>query len=121
MSNAEDSKAVFKFLDAQLLVKRVRPNPAYLIAHNTVLQAGAIAKYNLKMVELKTFTFASGSQSLPIDNAVLGPITKRFLFAKIDKYFPRSADTNPFNFHHYNMDYFSLYVNGKQIPSCSLT
>ncbi len=36
--------AVFKILDAQLLVKRVRPNPAYLIAHNTSLQAGAIAR-----------------------------------------------------------------------------
>ncbi len=35
-----DSKVIFKFLDAQLLVKRVRPNPAYLAAHNTALQAG---------------------------------------------------------------------------------
>ena len=52
--------AVFKLLDAQLLVKRVRPNPAYLIAHNTALQAGAIARYNMTRVELKTFTFAKG-------------------------------------------------------------
>ena len=39
-STAEDTTAVFKILDAQLLVKRVRTNPAYLIAHNTALQAG---------------------------------------------------------------------------------
>ncbi len=39
-SKEADSKAIFKILEAQLLVKRVRPNPAYLIAHNTAVQAG---------------------------------------------------------------------------------
>jgi hypothetical protein len=28
-----------------------------------------------------------------------------------------SVDTNPFHFRHYDIDYFALYVNGKQIPS----
>ena len=55
-----DSKAVFKILEAQLLVKRARQNPAYLIAHNTALQAGAIARYNMTRVELKIFTHAKG-------------------------------------------------------------
>jgi hypothetical protein len=58
MNKDADSKFVFKFLEAQLLVKRYRPNPAFLIAHNKGLLAGAIAKYNLTRVELKTFTFA---------------------------------------------------------------
>ena len=61
-SKSENSNAVFKILDAQLLVRRVRPDPAYLIAHNTSLQAGAIALYNMTRVELKTFTFAKGLQ-----------------------------------------------------------
>ena len=43
MSKAEDYKVVFKFLDEQLLIKRVRPNTACLVAHNTALQARAIA------------------------------------------------------------------------------
>ena len=63
LSKEADSKVVFKLLDAQLFVKRVRPNPAYLIAHNTALQAGAIAKYNMTRVELETFTFSSRSLS----------------------------------------------------------
>ena len=83
-SKEADSKAVFKILDAQLLVKRVRPNPAYLIAHNTALQAGAIARHNMTSVELKTFTHVKGSQSLSIDNAILGPIRKRLLFMLLD-------------------------------------
>ena len=60
-SKEADSKAVFKILDAHLLVKRVRPNPAYLVEHNTALQAGAIVRYNMTRAELKTFTHAKGS------------------------------------------------------------
>ena len=75
MNKDADSKIIFKFLDAQLLLKRVRPNPAYLVAHNTALQTCAIAKFNLTSVELKTFTFSGGSQSLSIDNAILGSIS----------------------------------------------
>ena len=73
------------------------------------------------MVEVKNLTFSSGSQPLSIDNAILGPILKRLLFKMIDnKDFLRSLDSNPFEFHHYDMDSFSLYVNGKQIPSGGL-
>jgi hypothetical protein len=70
MAKDEDSKVSFKFLEAQLLVKCVKPNPAFLVAHTKALQTGAIAKYNLSRVKVKTFNFASGSQSLSIDNAV---------------------------------------------------
>ena len=59
-SKEADSTAVFKVLEAQLLVKRVIPNPAYVIAHNTALHAGAIARYNMTRVEIKTFTHAKG-------------------------------------------------------------
>ena len=115
------SKAVFKILDAQLLVKRVRPNPAYLIEQNTALQAGAIARYNMTRVEIKNFTHAKGSQSLSIDNSILGPIPKRLLFVMIDNTnFLGTLDTNPFDFHHYDMTYLTLYLNGKQIPSGGL-
>jgi hypothetical protein len=97
MNKDGDSKVVFKFLDAQLLVKRARPNPPYLIAHNKVLLAGAIAKYNFTRVEFKSFTFARGSQSLSIDNAVLGTVIKRLLFTIMkNKDFFGSVDTNPF-------------------------
>jgi hypothetical protein len=99
MNKDADSKDVFKFLDAQLLVKRVKPNPAYLYAHTMALKAGAIAKYNLSRIEVKTFTYGSSSQSLSIDNAVLGHMPKRLLLTMIkNKDFLGSMDTNPFTF-----------------------
>jgi hypothetical protein len=50
-----------------------------------------VARYNLARVELKTFTFASGSQSLSLDNAVLGRLPKRFLFTVVKNFSARYA------------------------------
>jgi hypothetical protein len=41
MNKDADPKVISKFLDAQLLVKSARSNPANELAHNTTLQAGA--------------------------------------------------------------------------------
>jgi hypothetical protein len=118
MAKDTDSKVNLKFLNAQLLVKSVKSNAAPLVAHTKALQAGAITKYNLSRVEIKTFTFANGSQSLFIDIAVFGILPKRLLFTLVkNKYFLGSIDTNPFKFRHYDIRHFALYVNGKQIPS----
>ena len=65
-----DSKATFKFLDAELIVRRIRPSPTISIAHNEALSKGCIAKYNVTRDELKTFTFSGGPQALSINNAV---------------------------------------------------
>jgi hypothetical protein len=118
MNKTVDSKTTFKFLDAQLLVRRVRPNPAILIAHNATLHTGCIARYNLTRVQLKTFTFSAGLKSLSVDNAVLGPIPKRLLFTVVrNTEFIGSLDSNPYKFRHYDISDFSLFVNSKQVPN----
>jgi len=55
MSNDAETKTFFKFLDAQILVNRVGPSPLILLAHNIALGKGALARYNLTRVELKSF------------------------------------------------------------------
>jgi len=65
MKKSVYSKTVFKYLDAQLLVRRVRPNPDILLAHTATLKKReGLALSNLTRVELKTFTFRAGSKSL---------------------------------------------------------
>ena len=96
MNKDVESKTVFQYLDAQLMVKRTRPNPTIPITHITVLSKGDIARYDKRSVEKKSFTFSSGSHSLSIDNTVLGHIPKRILFTMVkDKDFLGSMDTNP--------------------------
>ena len=113
MSKEADSKTTFKFLDAQLLVKRVKSDRVMLLAHNATLNTGALARYYMTRVELKTFTFLVGSKSLSIDNAVLGPVPKRLLFMMVKNAdFIGTMDTNPYKFRHYVVSHFSLFVNG---------
>ena len=122
MHTDPEHSTVFKFLDAKLYVKRVRVNPALLMAQNETLKHGALSRYNLTRVELKSFTFSSGAQSLSIDNAVLGRIPKRLLFTMLKNTdFLGSMDSNPYNFRHYDMTNFSLFVNGKQYPNEGLS
>jgi len=59
MGKEVDSKTTFKFLDAQLLVKRVKTDPVTLLVHTATLNTGALARYNMTRVELKTFTFSA--------------------------------------------------------------
>jgi hypothetical protein len=121
MNKTADSKTTFKFLGAYLMVRRVQPNPLILSAHEKALTKGALSRYNVTRVDLKTFTFSAGSKSRSIDNAVLGPIPKRLLFTRIKNAdFKGSLDTNTCKFRHYISE-FSLYVNGKRVLIEGLT
>jgi len=101
MSKEAGSKTTFKFLDAQLLVKRVKSDPVTLLAHTNTLNTGTLARYNMTRVELKAFTFFAGSKSLSIDNAVLGYAPKRLLFTMVKNAdFIGTIDTNPYKFRH---------------------
>jgi len=122
LSNRADTKATFKFHEVLLYVKRIRPAPSILASHNEALVAGYPARYNFTRVELKSFTFSGGSQSLAINNAVLGVLPKRLLFTMVKNTdFLDTADSNPFKFRHYDLQHFAMYVGGKQIPSEGLS
>ena len=54
------TKATFKFLDTELIVRRIRLSPKISVAHNEALSKGFLARYKLTRVELKTFAFAGG-------------------------------------------------------------
>ena len=122
MNKDPESKVVFKFLDAQLLVNLVRSSPSILVAHEKALSHNVVARYNVMRVELKTFTFSGVSQSLSIDNAVLGLLPKRVLFTMVKNTdFLGSMATNPYNLRHYDIIYFALHVNSRQIPTEGLS
>jgi len=122
MNKSANTKTFFKFLDAYLLVRRVQPNPAILEAQEKALDKGALARYNMTRVDIKTFTFSAGFKSRSIDNAVLGPLRKRLLFTMImNTDFNGSVDTNTYNFRHYNISDISLYVYGRRVPSEGLS
>jgi len=122
ISKEADSKATFKILDAQLLGKRVKTDPVTPLAHVAILNAGALARYNMARVELKTFEFSAVSKSLSIDNAILSHVPKCLLFTMVKNAdFVVTIDTNTYKFHHYDISDFSLFVNWKQYPNDGLS
>ena len=122
MNKDAGTKTVFKFLDVQLSVNRVILISSLLLVHNIALGKGALARYRSTRVELISFTFSSGAQSLSIDKAVLGTIPKRILCTMVkNTEFLGYVTTNPYHFRQYDLSSFALNVNGRQVPTEGLS
>jgi hypothetical protein len=118
MNANADSKTIFMFLDAEQIVRRIRPSPKIALAQNEALSKGFFGRYNLTRVALKTSTFSNCPRAVSIINAVLGVLPKRLLFTMVkNSDFLGSRTTNPYHFRNYNVTNVTMYVNGKQIPS----
>ena len=115
MESSSTSK--IRILDASLLVRRAKISPGVLLAHAKMLSK-TTAKYPLTRVEVKTFTIHSGLVGESIDNVILGQLPKRVIVGFVDnRAFNGDRKLNPFNFKNYDINFFSLYVDGVQIPS----
>jgi len=116
-----DTKATFKFLDAELIVRRIRPSPKISYAHTEALSKGCIARYDVTRVELKTFTFAGGPKPYP-SITQFWRSTKRLIFTIVKNTdFLGSRNSNRYNLRHYDLTRFTMYVNGRQTSSESLS
>ncbi|XP_025154398.1 uncharacterized protein F54H12.2-like [Harpegnathos saltator] len=106
-----------RILDVTILIRRARINPGILLAH-TRMFTKTTAKYPLTRVEVKSFTIHSGVVGETLDNVILEQIPKRIIVGFVDnKAFNGARHLNPFKFQHYGINFFSLYVDGTQIPS----
>ena len=60
--------------------------------------------------------------AISINEAVLDMLPKRLIFTMVKNTdFLGSRDTNPYNFRHYDLTNVTMYVNGRQIPSESVS
>ncbi|XP_048484162.1 uncharacterized protein F54H12.2-like isoform X3 [Plutella xylostella] len=120
MSTTLDAKFKVQITDATLIIRRTRINPSVLLAHQKAL-ATTTAKYPITRAEVKVLTIPAGVQGKTLDNIFLGQIPKRCIVGFVNNIaFNGSLNTNPFNFQNYNINSFSLYVDGQQIPSKTL-
>jgi len=88
-----------------------------LLAHSKTLQL-TTAKYPIVKVEVKNVTIPSGVQGKTLDNIFLGQLPKRVIVGFVSNAaFIGNLKKNPFNFQHFNVNFFSLYIDGRQVPS----
>lgn len=114
---SKDSTYKVNIVEANLFVRRVRINPAVLLAHSKTLTI-TTAKYPITKVEVKNVTIPAGVQGKTLDNIFLGQLPKRVIVGFITNgAFIGNYKKNPFNFQHFSLNFFSLYIDGRQVPS----
>lgn len=105
-----------KLLKAGLFVYKVKINPAVLIAHSKCLSSGT-AKYPICRSEIKTFTIGAGYSTIALDHLILGQIPTQLVFCMVQSQaLTGHLRKNPFNFHHFDLSYIALTVDGRHVP-----
>lgn len=114
---SKDSTYKVNIIEANLFARRVRINPSVLLAHSKTLTL-TTAKYPITKVEVKNVTIPTGVQGKTLDNIFLGQLPKRVIIGFVtNSAFIGNFKHNPFNFQHFNINFFSLYIDGRQLPS----
>lgn len=117
MMEEASGNADVKIVEANIFVNHIHLNPNILIAHSKVLERTTV-KLPYKKVLLRQYTLNAGQFSLSIDNVVIGQIPNLLIFTIVpNNAYSGNRTKNPFNFKHYDLQQFCLYVDGKQYPS----
>lgn len=118
MADADANKALrIKLEKVVLYVRRVTLSPACLLAQARV-NLKAPMKYPYSRVVCRLFALPAGFNSGNIDNAVLGMMPRRLIIGMVKNTASNgSFKENPFNFHHYDLNYLCAHLDGEQFPS----
>ena len=104
-------------LEVGLYVRKCKINPSIQAAHLQALQHTP-AKYPLNRTVTKVFTEPANSLSINKENLFLGQLPHRVTVGVLhNEAYHGSYQQNPFNFHHYNVNFICLHLDGRAIPS----
>ena len=106
---------------ASMFVRKAKINPAVALGQAKASEKGAF-KYPLKRVVVKTFSIPRGNLGVVQDNLFLSQTPNRLVVGLVDSAaYNGLPNKKPFNFKTYGLNFLSLYLDGKQIPSKPLT
>lgn len=109
-----DYKVTFEHVS--LFIRKVRINPAVIVAHGKTLEK-ATAKYPIDRVVCKVFSIPQSSYSFVQDNVFAGQMPKRLVLACVDNdAFNGNFKKSPFDFQHFNTNFVGVYVDGQPVP-----
>lgn len=114
---AGDSTFKLNISGAALFIKKVTVSPAVRLGHETALLK-ANALYPLSRVNIKTYSIPENSRVSTHENLFLGLLPKYVVIGLVNHHaFTGARELNPFNFHHYDIEYLALCKDGRQIPA----
>lgn len=119
-SDTDDAYKI-EFLDAALVVRKMKIMPKIILAHQHGLLRSN-AKYPFTRTEIKTKTLPVAIQNDSFDNIFLGDMPKRVIIGLVsNSAYKGAVKKNPYNFKNQNLNYLTLFVDNEQIPSKALT
>ena len=121
LSDEEEASYKVRVIGASLLIRKVTLSPPIILAHAKALEKGT-AKYPLKRVLVKSFTVPQGDLSITKEGLFTGQLPTRLVVGLVDNSaYNGSYGTNPYNFQHFNLNKFGVFLDGQQIPLRPLT
>nr|XP_054768401.1 uncharacterized protein F54H12.2-like [Lytechinus pictus] len=116
MSAADNADYKVLITSASLHVRRVKLSPEAALLHAKTLETQT-AKYPIRRAEVKTFSIPRGNLSFTRESLILGQLPKRLVIGCVSNTaFNGDYSKNPFNFHHYDLNFLALYADSEQIP-----
>ena len=109
-----------KIIEAGLYVRSVEVSPVVCLAHAATLEK-ANAVYPMTKTIMRVFSAAQGSLSMSLDNLFMEKLPNRVVmaFTRGDSFNGNYA-LSPLEFLHCEVNYLTLYHQGKEIPSKAL-
>lgn len=121
MAASDDVQYVTVIEDAILKVCHVLPMPQMLTAHQETLNKKHLALYPYLKSELKRFTVTAGVYDFTKDDIFQQMIPTKLIVCMVNnEALSGSYKKNPFNFHHYNLSFIEVSVDGESVPGRAL-
>jgi hypothetical protein len=98
---------------ARLSLKKIQVIPSILTAHLKLLQAGNMACYPMRRVEVKSFALPKGTVQNVNETLLSGRLPDRIIIAFVkSEQFHGTLQSNPFEFTDFKLSNISITVNG---------
>ena len=99
---------------ASLFVRKVKIMPSVFLAHAKTLERGT-AKYHIRRAVCKSFAIPQNYLDVSHEKLFSGQLPTRIVIGLVtNRAFNGHAESNPFNFHHFNLSEIALYLDGQQ-------
>ena len=106
---------------AELLVVKPKLSTPTSLAHIKAFQRD-MAVYPIRRCETKTAVIEKGVLSKSMSNICTGQLPRRVFVGLVsNEAYNGHRSQNPFNFHHYHLNYIALTLDGEQKPNVPLT
>ena len=115
--NARTPKYAIRVHKLMLMVRKIDIAPNILAEHRKLF-ARDVMKFPFSRTIIKTFNIEQTARTFNLQGMYRGVLPQQLVHCLVGtRAFNGDSVTNPFYFHHYSMDYYQLYHNGKPVPS----